>query len=172
MSRHCGERSDEAIQLSRGTGLLRCARNDGAFSRRMFFVRAMPSQSHEPSQSPDLRQMTPAVVFPAAITIIALQAIWWVSLRSTHPANFERTKERKAERRKTRVRTSRTLRCGARFAKRARLAAFHHGSCLREYLIPKAQPQAMLRGKRDACTGGGSPRSAGPVAATHLACRS
>jgi hypothetical protein len=30
LSRHCEERSDEAIQsLLRGSGLLRCARNDG-----------------------------------------------------------------------------------------------------------------------------------------------
>jgi hypothetical protein len=43
--------------------------NDGAFSRRMFCVRAMPSQSHEQISEPDLRQMKPAVVFPAAITI-------------------------------------------------------------------------------------------------------
>src|SRR5580704_660036 len=34
----------------------------------------------------------------------------------------------------------RTFRCGARFAKRARLWAFHHGSCPREYFIPRAQP--------------------------------
>src|ERR1700688_22517 len=35
---------------------------------------------------------------------------------------------------------------GARAAKRARLSAFHHGSRLREYLIPKARLQARLPG--------------------------
>jgi hypothetical protein len=38
------------------------------------------------------------------------------------------------------------LRCGAHPAGRARLSAFHHGSHLREYLIPKARLQARLPG--------------------------
>jgi hypothetical protein len=37
---------------------------------------------------------------------------------------------------------------GARSAERARLSAFHHGSHLREYLIPKARLQARLPGTR------------------------
>ncbi len=40
----------------------------------------------------------------------------------------------------------RILRCGAHPAGRARLSAFHHGSHLREYLIPKARLQARLPG--------------------------
>ena len=35
---------------------------------------------------------------------------------------------------------------GARSAERARLSAFHHGSHLREYFIPKARLQARLPG--------------------------
>jgi hypothetical protein len=57
--------------------------------------------------------------------------------RYAHDQNFKprnvRKKKRKAERRSTRVRIHRTLRCGARFAKRARQSAFHHGSDLRDY---------------------------------------
>jgi hypothetical protein len=39
---------------------------------------------------------------------------------------------------------------GARSAERARLSAFHRGSRLREYLIPKARLQARLPGTRSA----------------------
>jgi hypothetical protein len=40
------------------------------------------------------------------------------------------------------------LRCGTHPAGRARLSAFHHGSHLREYLIPKVRLQARLPGTR------------------------
>ena len=40
----------------------------------------------------------------------------------------------------------RIIGCGARSAERARLSAFHRGSHLREYLIPKARLQARLPG--------------------------
>src|SRR5258708_25150783 len=55
---------------------------------------------------------------------------------------------KEAERRQTQINIRRILRCGARLARRARLSAFHHGSRLREYLIPKAQLQARLPGTR------------------------
>src|ERR1700680_770071 len=57
-------------------------------------------------------------------------------------------KEGEAERRQTLFTNRRILRCGAHPAGRARLSAFHHGSHLREYLIPKARLQARLPGTR------------------------
>jgi len=59
---------------------------------------------------------------------------------------FLHKRRREAERRQTRVTNRRILRCGAHPAGRARLSAFHHGSHLREYLIPKARLQARLPG--------------------------
>ena len=61
---------------------------------------------------------------------------------ASHDLRFKPRNERKkeAERRQTLSRILRNFRCGARFAKRARLWAFHHGSCPREYFIPRAQP--------------------------------
>jgi hypothetical protein len=67
------------------------------------------------------------------------------------PGNDEvRTKEKEAERRQTHCRQSRTSGCGRATERsacadpsavgRARLPAYHHGSCQREYLIPKARP--------------------------------
>ena len=50
-----------------------------------------------------------------------------------------------AERRQTQIQPPR-FRRGARSAERARLSAFHRGSHLREYLIPKARLQARLPG--------------------------
>src|ERR1700682_3271002 len=55
-------------------------------------------------------------------------------------------KEGEAERRQTLFTNRHILRCGAHPAGRARLSAFHHGSRLREYLIPKARLQARLPG--------------------------
>jgi hypothetical protein len=44
--------------------------NDEAFSRRIFSPELCQASPTNQSQSPDLRQMTSAVVFPAAITIM------------------------------------------------------------------------------------------------------
>jgi hypothetical protein len=92
---------------------------------------------------PDLRRMKPAVV-PAVITITLCKLFG--GFRFALPTL--QTKERKAERRKTQFTNLRFLRSGARLARRARLPAFHHGSCLRDSRIPKAQPQATLPGTR------------------------
>ena len=59
---------------------------------------------------------------------------------------FPHKRRREAERRQTRVTNRRILRCGTHPAGRARLSAFHHGSHLREYFIPKARLQARLPG--------------------------
>jgi hypothetical protein len=59
---------------------------------------------------------------------------------------FLHKRRREAERRQTRVTNRRILRCGTHPTGRARLSAFHRGSHLREYLIPKAQLQARLPG--------------------------
>ena len=91
--------------------------------------------------------MERSVIRERSISLIAAPGFHFV------PSGLQ-TKERKAERRKTQTSILRTSRCGARLARRARLPAFHHGSCLRDSRIPKAQPQAMLPGERDADTGG------------------
>ncbi len=99
-----------------------------------FFARAMPSQSHEQISEPDLRQMAPAVD-PAAITITLCKLLG--GFRGCHrfapsglyPPYKRKKGKRNAERRRP---VSSALACGARLARRARLPAFHHGSCLRE----------------------------------------
>ena len=58
---------------------------------------------------------------------------------------------------------------GARSAERARLSAFHHGSRLREYFIPKAQLQARLPGTWSARA---LPAFACPSPGMHLPSRS
>jgi hypothetical protein len=72
---------------------------------------------------PDLRQRMPAVV--AGISRSLLRATMYE----------ERKKE--AERRTTQIRIHRTFRYGARFAKRARPSAFHHGSVPLGLFIPR-----------------------------------
>jgi hypothetical protein len=71
----------------------------------------------------DLRQRMPTVV-AGSLTICA----------SSHDG---RKKNKEAERRTTRVDTNRTSRRGARFAKRARHSAFHHGSVPMGLFIPR-----------------------------------
>jgi hypothetical protein len=63
----------------------------------------------------------------------------------------------------------RILRCGTHPAGRARLSAFHHGSHLREYSIPKAQLQARLPGTRSVRA---LPAFACPSPGKHLPSRS
>ena len=79
------------------------------------------------------------------------------------------SKRREAERRQTRVTNRRILRCGTHPAGRARLSAFHHGSHLREYLIPKARLQARFPGTRSARA---LPGFACPSPGMHLPSRS
>jgi ABC-type thiamine transport system ATPase subunit len=90
-------------------------------------VRSAPESSSRDENfsalRPDLRQRMPAVV--AGISRSVLRATMYE----------ERKKE--AERRTTRVGTNRISRCGARFAKRARLSAFHHGSVPLGLFIPR-----------------------------------
>src|SRR5271169_6193382 len=68
------------------------------------------------------------------------------SLRPSRQRQEIKKEIKEAERRQTLINIRRILRCGARLARRARLSAFHRGSHLREYLIPKAQLQARLPG--------------------------
>jgi len=67
--------------------------------------------------------MAPAVV-PACITILLRK-------EESQPK-----KEKEAERRQTLITILRALRRGSREASRARLSAFHHGSCQRDSRIP------------------------------------
>ena len=68
---------------------------------------------------------------------------------SVIPASSNQShKMKEAERRQTLGTTAASCDAARALLERARLTAFHHGSHLREYLIPKAQLQARLPGTR------------------------
>jgi hypothetical protein len=94
------------------------------------------SRSESKPRSPDEAKRNPG-------TIDKLQCRSRISLRSIRATKKE---IKEAERRKALVPYLRTLRCGSRPAGRARLPAFHRGSCQRDSCIPTAQLRARLRG--------------------------
>ena len=84
---------------------------------------------------PDLRQLSPAVgpAFASGIGTVT---------------NERKRKRRKRNAKRTLFLNLRSLHCGTHPRGRARLPAFHRGSCPRDSRIPRAQLRTRLRGGR------------------------
>ena len=104
----------------------------------------IPATRARPSFADASRKFVPSRMIPSD---------WAGGGAGFHHDHARRTNEATEERKgsgtpRGAVSTAAPAGCGSRSAERARLAAFHHGSCQREYFIPKAQLQARLPGTR------------------------
>ena len=131
----------------------------------MIFVRLGRRWHRLSSRSCPLRSLDGAKRNPG--TKVQLGCRSRITLRS-----IRATRKKEAERRKTLSIILRNLRCGAREASRARLPAFHHGSCQRDSRIPLGSARARLPGDTAPLSGGLPPPAPAPFTAMHLARRS
>ncbi len=108
---------------------------------------AICGYGREASMSSDVGWAKAQSAVPTLCIAVSPHRSAWASLREAHPTN---KKEREAERRQTHCRQSRTERVRSRHGRsglhrpsalgRARLPAFHHGSCQGVCLVPWCGP--------------------------------